>query len=80
MKVPSVDVTNCLTADSVYFVRVLFSFSSTDIDVRINGSVVGCELNGVAVAFGVVRSAAGVVHLSVDVFQIYTSLRTMFLK
>ena len=87
MKVSSIDVTDCLAVDSVYSVRVLFSFSPSgingvdgwDVDVwtGFDASAVEFELDVdmvVGVAFGVVASAAA----SVRVFHM--SLRTMFLK
>jgi len=80
VKVPSVDVTDRLAVDSTYSVRVLLSFPPSSVN-RVDGSVVGFEPDvAIDVAFGVVESAAGAVRLSMEVFRIRTSLRTMFLK
>jgi len=76
VKVPSVDIINHLAVDSVYFTRVLFSFSLSSIN-GVDESAVRFKLNldvVVDTASGVVASVAD----SVCVF--YMSLRTMFLK
>lgn len=40
MKVPSIDMTDCLAVDSVYSVRVFFSFS-VGVGVGVDGSDIG---------------------------------------
>ena len=76
VKVPSVDVTDRLAVNSVYFVRVLLSFPPSSVN-GVDGSTVGFEPDVsmvVGAASKVVASAADLVHV------FHTSLRTMFLK
>jgi len=80
MKVPSIDVTDCLAVDSVYFVRVLLSFSSAGVGVGAEVAASAVRLDVVAgVAFRMVESAAEAV-CSFTEAAFHTSLRTMFLK